>query len=69
MRKLCEGTVQLIKHYFFEKLGDCGEDTDRSIIAFVCRFTLFVNRGDITHFLFAGHGGGTFANIVIKQIG
>lgn len=56
-----------MKHYFFEKLGDCGEDTDRSIIVFVCRFTLFVNRGDITHFPFAEQG--TFANIVIKEIG
>ena len=37
------------------------------IVVFVCRFTLFVDRGDITHFPFAGQS--TNANTVIKQIG
>ena len=51
----------------FEKLRDCEEDTNRSIVVFVCRFTLFVDRGDVSHILFAGQS--TNANAVIKQIG
>lgn len=58
----------MIKHHFFEKLGDCGEGPDRSVINFVCRFTLFVERVDIALFSFAGQSPNANKDWLVERL-
>ena len=61
----CERGIQLIKHYFFKKFGDCRKVTDWSVIFLVGYFILFVDKGDIAHFPITWKS--TCANTIIKQ--
>ena len=52
----------------FRKVWRCGESTDRSVIIFVCRFTLFVERGDIALFSFAGQNPNANTNWLVERL-
>ena len=52
----------------FRKVWRCGEGTDRSVIIFVCRFTLFVERGDIAFFSFAGQSPNANTDWLVERL-